>query len=335
MHRRLRWGVIVSVLLLRASRLQHWYWWLACGGAATLAIFVRPAYLFLVIWLPIAGVLLHRHDRGIGLLRGKRKSAAWLAAATAGGVLGVLLIWMTARKAVVNEFALVPFGHQNLSALLVQTVPRNRLERLSGPGGELAKVVARKLDAAGFELPDDRSSLSTLTLESQWDRINYEVVFPTAKEMESQRVGEDAEAVRVHRRIGAMNKAILAASPKGYLRWLALGVRRAVWGSLANIAMHPVFLGLILCGAVALVARVSTGAVLTPIVIPTGWSALALVGISYAIFKIGFIILSSPPLGRFADAGAIFVPAIVAALAFQPHRDSIERATRRLLHAEQ
>ncbi|MEO1529426.1 MAG: hypothetical protein AAFX06_28730 [Planctomycetota bacterium] len=328
-------GVLVVVLLLRSSRSAHWGWWVGCGALAALTIFVRPAYLFLIVWLPVAGALLYRHDRGVGLLRGKTKFKVWYATATAGAIVVVLLAWMTARKVVVNDFALVPFGHQNLSALLVQTVPRRKLERLPGEGGELAKVVAEKMADSGFESPDDRTSLSTMTLEAQWDRINYEIIFPTAREMEQRRDGKDPVTVRVHRRIAAMNKAILSDSPKGYMRWLALAARRAVWGTFANIAMHPIFLGLIVVGSVALVIRVSSGNVLTPMVIPTGWSALALVGISYAFFKIGFVILSSPPLGRFADAGAIFLPAIIAALAFQPHRDSIDRATRRLLHAEQ
>ena len=329
-------GVLVVVLLLRATRLQHWSWWVGCGCVAMLAIFVRPAYLFLLVWLPIAGALLHRHDRGVALLRGRPPLRVWHASLTAAAVLGVLLLWMTARKLVVNDFALVPFGHQNLSALLVQTLPSKKLEKLRGDGGELAKLVADRMTAGGFDAPDGRLSLTTMQIESQWDRINYEIIIPAAHELESRREGDlDGLSVREHRRIAAMNKAILSDAPKGYLRWLALGTRRAVWGSVANITMHPVFLGLILIGAVALVARVSSGTVLTPMVIPTGWSALALVGVSYAIFKIGFVILSSPPLGRFADAGAIFVPAILAALAFQPSRDSMERATRRLLHAEQ
>lgn len=328
-------GIIVVVLLLRATRLQHWSWWVACGTLTLLTIFVRPAYLFLLVWLPIAGALLHRHDRGLTLLRGDPKLRIWHASIMAAAVLAAVLAWMTARKLVVNDFGLVPFGHQNLSAVLVQTVPQKKLARLNGDGGELGALVAQKMEEAGFEMADERSSLTTMQIESQWDRINYEIIIPTARELESLREADDALSVREHRRIASMNSAIFSSSPKGYFRWLMLAARRAVWGSVANIAMHPIFLGLIVAGAVALVIRVSNGTAMTPMVLPAGWSALALAGVSYAFFKIGFVILSSPPLGRFADAGAIFLPALAVSLAFQPHRDSIDRATRRLLHAEQ
>ncbi|MEL6107599.1 MAG: hypothetical protein AAFU85_16285 [Planctomycetota bacterium] len=328
-------GVVVVVLLLRATRLQHWSWWVACGTVTLLTIFVRPAYLFLLVWLPVIGALLHRHDRGMSLLRGNPKLRIWHASITAAAVLGALLVWMTARHLVVHDFGLVPFGHQNLSAVLVQTVPRSKLNRLRGHGGELATLVAEKMAATGFEMADERSSLATMQIESQWGRINYEIIIPTARELESAQESDIALAVREHRRIAAMNSAILSSSPKGYFRWLMLAARRAVWGSAANIAMHPIFLSLIIAGSMALVVRVSSGTAMTPMVLPPGWSAFALVAVSYAFFKIGFVILSSPPLGRFADAGAIFLPALAASLIFQPHRDSIDRATRRLLRAEQ
>ena len=329
-------GVLVVVLLLRATRLQHWSWWVACGTLTSLTIFVRPAYLFLLVWLPIAGGLLHRHDRGLTLLRGNPKLRIWHASITAAAVLGCPARLDDRSKVGGKRLWSRSFWPPKLErACSFKPCPQKKLARLNGDGGELGALVAQKMSEAGFEMADERSSLTTMQIESQWDRINYEIIIPTARELESLREADDALSVREHRRIASMNSAIFSSSPKGYFRWLALAARRAVWGSAANIAMHPIFLGLIVAGAVALVIRVSSGTAMTPMVLPTGWSALALVGVSYAFFKIGFVILSSPPLGRFADAGAIFLPALAVSLAFQPHRDSIDRATRRLLHAEQ
>jgi hypothetical protein len=40
--------------------------------------------------------------------------------------------------------------------------------------------------------------------------------------------------------------------------------------------------------------------------------ALSIVAWTYMITKLGFVILTSPPIGRFSDAAAIFIPAWLA-----------------------
>ena len=100
------------------------------------------------------------------------------------------------------------------------------------------------MEAQGFESPTaDGASLPTMTFEQQWDEINYHIVIPTAHELEQDRESEDEFMVRVHRRIGAMNRAILSADPRGYLRWLVFGIRRAVWGTAAEYRHAPDFSG--------------------------------------------------------------------------------------------
>ena len=117
-------GVLTAVLLLRATRSQWWLDWTLCAALATLLVFVRPAYLFVVPWLAVAGWVLQRHDRVARVHRMGGRYIGFRGMIVAAIVLLVLLSWVTARKIVVNEFGLVPFGHQNLSAMLVQTVPR-------------------------------------------------------------------------------------------------------------------------------------------------------------------------------------------------------------------
>jgi len=41
--------------------------------------------------------------------------------------------------------------------------------------------------------------------------------------------------------------------------------------------------------------------------------ALTIVAITYLFAKLGFISLSSPPIGRFSDAAGIFLPPLIAA----------------------
>lgn len=301
-------GVLTAVLMMRASRKDAIGSWVACGLLGLLAIAIRPAYLFLLPWMTIAGWMLVKHDGGSHWHRtaGLRVSLA---------VLLLLIGWMSLRKSIVNDFALVPFGHQNLSAILVQTVPLETLRSLTGDGGELSVRVAESLQQECYESPEQGGGLATLTIERQWDSINYKVILPIARELELRRPeSKDGLNVRVHRRVAAMNHQILAASKRGYARWLLLAMRRAAWGVTANLVMHPIFLGTIVISIVWLWVRCVSGKPLSPLVIPNGWSALAIVAITYAAMKIGFVILTSPPLGRFADAGAIFLPGLVACL---------------------
>lgn len=318
-------GVISAVLLMKACRRRSNSSALLCAlfcalvGAVT--IFVRPAYLFLIPWIAVAGWLLeYRRDIDSDADRsdGRRRM---LGLKIAGSIGCVVLGWMMLRLAIVSDFAIAPFGHQNMSAMLVQTVPPETLRSLPGPPGELGHLVADELERQGYQLPETTGALlPTLTIESQWDVINYGVIWPLARDhyAEEDANSDIAKSVLIHRRIGALNRAILAESPGGYFRWLALGVRRSVWGTAANLAMHPIFFALILIGMIWLLIRTTRGPATGRIIVPPGWNALAIVTISYAIFSIGFVILSSPPLGRFADAGAIFVPGLIASLLVAP-----------------
>lgn len=305
-------GVLTAVFLMRASRRKSPGSVIACGLFSLTAIAFRPAYLFLLPWMTVCGWMLVRHDGGEGWSRfaGFRVSVA---------VLLVLIGWMALRKSVVNDFGLVPFGHQNLSAILVQTVPQETLRSLTGEGGELSSRVADQLLKDGFQSPEEGRGLPTLTIENQWDLINYNVILPIASELENLETidggdSEDAISIRVHRRVADMNHQILAVSKRGYIRWLILAMRRSVWGVAANIMMHPVFLAMTMFATIWLLAKCISGVPMNPVAIPGGWSALAIVAITYAAMKIGFVILTSPPLGRFADAGAIFLPGLVAIL---------------------
>ncbi|PAY17771.1 hypothetical protein CKO51_20275 [Rhodopirellula sp. SM50] len=313
-------GVITAALMMNASRTGSTPQAIACAVAAVLAIFVRPAYLFLIPWMAVAGWLMSHHrepHEAAQTTQSASQPSRLLGFKLAVSVAVVLVGWMFFRKLVVSDFGIAPFGHQNLSAILVQTVSPRTLRDLPGESGELGRAVADELERKGFQLPGPNGgSLPTLTIEEQWGQINYGVVWPLARDQFAQRdaVGLVAPQVAVHRRIGDFNRAILSQSPGGYVRWLLLAVRRSVWGTAANLAMHPIFLAMILMGLLGLLFKATKQPTLGPIVVPGGWNAFAVVAISYAIFNVGFVILSSPPLGRFADAGAIFLPGLIASV---------------------
>lgn len=310
-------GVLTAALLMKACRTDRRRDAVFCAVLAVLTLFVRPAYLYLIPWLAVAGWLLGRRRSVVDPADSAARSAGWVGAKVAIAVTLLVLGWMGARKMVVSDFGIVPFGHQNLSAILVQTVPPSQLRTLPGPSGQLGRAIADELQRGEFQLPAEAGGgIPTMTIESQWGQINYEVVWPLAREIESQHQagGEVPFQVGVHHRIAALNRSIVSVAPQAYARWLLLAMRRSVWGTAANLAMHPLFLLMILIGLVRIVVSAARRASIGPVQVPAAWGDFALVGISYAVFAIAFVSLTSPPIGRFADAGAIFLPALVASL---------------------
>ncbi|MFG0290016.1 MAG: hypothetical protein ACF8CQ_17680, partial [Rhodopirellula sp. JB044] len=47
-----------------------------------------------------------------------------------------------------------------------------------------------------------------------------------------------------------------------------------------------------------------------------GYRALVLLAFTYAAFKLGFVALTSPPIGRFSDAAFVFIPGVLLCAAF-------------------
>ncbi|EMI53847.1 signal peptide protein [Rhodopirellula sallentina SM41] len=114
----------------------------------------------------------------------------------------------------------------------------------------------------------------------------------------------------------------MLAYPTRYVRWWLLAVRRGMWGSAANMVMHPLFLISIIAFAVFSIYQCVSPSVQPDDQNPSsrcdaGYRALVLLAITYAAFKLGFVALTSPPIGRFSDAAFVFIPGILlcAALA--------------------
>ncbi|WP_149497211.1 hypothetical protein [Roseiconus lacunae] len=310
-------GVLTATLLMRTSRTGGLASSVGCGLAALLCIFARPAYLFLVPWVAIAGWMLNRCDRRRRLpAAADGRRGLWIAT----HVGGVILIWMSCRAFIVHDFSFLPFGHQNLSAVAAQLVSPDDMRRYAGDAapatGELLRRVADDLERGDFRLPESaEASIPTLTLESQWGQINYGVIWPAAKAVGQRSADLDSETpdrVRVHRLIGDFNRTIIANAPLAYARWIVLAIRRSVWGSLANLAMHPLFLAMILVAIVWLLVRSASGSTITLPPFAAGWYGFAIIALTYCIGSVGLIILTSPPIGRFADAAAIFLPGLLA-----------------------
>ena len=292
-------GVLVATSLLRSTRLKTLRSAMLPVVFSVLAIFIRPAYLFLIPWLFAAGALLLRYER-----------ASWKEAFSSSAVLSLLVLlpvvgWMTVRWAKVDDFGMLPFGHQNLGGVLVQLVSDDELQSL----GDMGRAVVQQKAAfvrSGGEFSEGEPG-ATMTIDARWDAMTYFIVVPAAVSV----AGTDP--IKSHHAIAEMNKAIIKRWPARYLRWIAKAVRRGAWAIAADMVMHPVFLAALMCASVLVVYRsVQRLGRATPPA-SDGLRMMVIVAITYVAAKLLFVALTSPPIGRFSDAAAIFIPGTIAA----------------------
>jgi hypothetical protein len=297
-------GIITAALLLRWTRSERTFFAaVLCVMAAITTIMVRPAYLFLIPWLFVAGWMVQRM-RGASP-RNAAMSSLFLATLALVPILG----WMSFRLAVVRDFGMLPFGHQNLAGILVQLVSDDELLGIQGDNAKLAHEIVgekKRLAAAGHRFTEGDPQ-ATMTIDARWDDMTYFVVIPAA-----QRVVGD-EPIAQHRKIAELNQTIIRHWPQRYGVWLLKSARRGAWAIAADIVMHPTFLIAIALAMVYVLYRAVTLTNEPTVTLPQpSLSVLAIIAITYLVMKLGFVILTSPPIGRFGDAAAIFLPAWLA-----------------------
>ncbi|MEM6364335.1 MAG: hypothetical protein AAF745_07910 [Planctomycetota bacterium] len=320
--------VILGVLVLRLWRTTpDIKQGLIIGGLVTVLIFVRPAYLFVLPWLflmlvfpPTGSSLRSTHAGSSSVLR--QRCVVGLPIFVPPVM--VLLGWCSFRAATVNDFGLLPFGHQNLAAVTTQLLDEEELVSLPGKAGELGQIIAKlrsdtnpkAFDASARDPLDLRQSSDArtrapnyMTIENRWDAMTYYVIVPAASQL--------AETpTQQHRLLANLDRAIVFDYPLRYVRWVMLAFRRGIWGGVADIVMHPIHLTILVAGAMSFYAA-SVGW-LRIHVTHQPWSlcvrSLIVIAISFATLKILFVSLSSPPIGRFADAAMVWFPIAAASL---------------------
>lgn len=292
---------------------------------AIVAIMFRPAYLFVIPWLIVAAGLLSRMC-----------GAAWLPAIRAGflamiPVLVFLLGWMSFRYWAVGDFGILPFGHQNLAGVLVQLVSDDELRELDDDSIPIAGEIAdkrRALMERGDVFADGKPG-ATMTIELRWHEMTYLVVVPASEQV----IGSDP--IAQHDAIANLNREIVLRYPLRYAVWLAKAVRRGAWGIAANIVMHPVFLlGIVIGWAVVCYRAIRPRRHRWTVSNPPVMRALTVITATYLIAKLGFVVFSSPAIGRFADAAAIFLPGWLAAVFLNLWGISLTRNGRRTISDE-
>lgn len=292
-------GLLVAAMVVRVWRLGNSLNRAVVIGLLVLtAIAIRPAYLFLLPWVGLA--MLIRPAGSAHLAWSKRMfDVVVMLTIPVVGLVG----WCGFRGSVTGDYGILPFGHQNMAAVTTQLLDNDELASLPGTSGELGAAIARsRSDLLGMETRAD----AYMALEGNWDEMTYSVVIPTAIDV----IG--GSVVEQHQALAKLDAAIVQAYPLRYGKWILLAIRRAVWGSFANLAMHPIYFT---CGMAMAVWAILWSVRRTEPHTGSDWSPikpLVLATVSYAFCKIGFVSLTSPPIGRFSDAAMALVPLLVA-----------------------
>ncbi|MEP0345973.1 MAG: hypothetical protein ABJE27_14480, partial [Rhodopirellula bahusiensis] len=152
------------------------------------------------------------------------------------------------------------------------------------------------------------------------------VVIPAAEEITNRStmgsdMSPDMQRVHQHQLLAELDRTIVRGYPLRCLRWIALAIRRGVWGSVADMLMHPIFfvvtMGLAVAACVASIRfnpMKTTDSLREHASNRAGLAALTWLALSYWLFKIAFVSLTSPPIGRFSDAAAMWLPVWIAVM---------------------
>lgn len=138
---------------------------LPCAGLA-IAIFLayqmRPAFLFLVAWVPAAWLFLYtRRWGGIHQVQWLRQLARCVTACALP-----LLIFCALRLALVGHFGLVSFGGQNTIGISIEMLDRETVSRLPAADRPLGQIFARGREA----WPDPRY-LTQKGVGENWNNV--------------------------------------------------------------------------------------------------------------------------------------------------------------------
>ena len=307
-------ATVGGLLWLVSGRCSSWLW-LVLSAACFATYQVRPAYLFLVFLLPILG-------SGLYWMRARELPHGgieihWLGSKLAACGLVPLLAYCAVRWWLVGHFALVSFGGNNFVGTVGVFLNQDMVSELPPDLQRLAEtaIETRKKAVARHPEYSDEPTLQYMEIENRFDFNTWVVFVPSAQRL----YGNDQP--RINAELRRLAVAIIVARPGYYLAWLGKAAWRGICVALLDLAQNPIYLGG-LVGLLALhgcvVVRTVGGPPETrledraePSALRFPFNAILLVALVFAGMKLLLIIITTPPLGRFMDAGAVFFPALL------------------------
>ncbi len=279
---------------------RRWWSWAALTLSLAFTYHTRPSYLFLLAWVPIAGLLLGHSFGSLGDWRSGRRLL--LGFGLACGV--PFLLWCTLRLVVVGQFGLVSFGSINWIGITGSLLSREMMPELPAAERPLARQILRQKEELGLSPAYDFERL-----RHEYNRVVFDCALAAIRR-DPERPKQDPRAqwVYANRKFTAFSLAIVQARPGLYLRWLTDASAFTIWRLLRSPWMLIPALAAALSGFVAWRKKRRPQ--------PTT-RALALATLLYGLLSLGLVLAVETPLDRYLFAGVLFVPGALLCLAVE------------------
>lgn len=310
---------VVGLLISRqiSSGAQPPFWKTVVLGLMVLIVcLIRPAYLFLIAFVPLSGAMLTAvHTQKISHSDGRaiRQIVFREAAGLLGTVSVPVLAYCLLRLVLVGQFGLVSFGGYNLIGVAGQWLDEavvNELPRESRPLAEAALEQRRLFQQQHPEFnTNDRMNYSLMEL--RYDDTIWRIFEPAAARL------FEGENRRINTELRQLATALVKARPKLYAIWLAKAARQAVKQTASDFVTNPVYL-LLIFGWIG--TRVITSLCRRSDILASEAGSCDAAGLKDALFnlvimygatKLLLVILVCPPIGRMTDASAVFLPILL------------------------
>jgi hypothetical protein len=234
---------------LAVAALGFLVWAVACPRRKILvwavAVFVflayqtRPAYLFMIPFVPFIGVLLWVCLRGWNW----RQIARWTVGICLASALPFLL-FSTLRWATVGHFGLVSFGGVNAIGIAVVLMDSEAVENLPPEVQPLGERIYRKVRMGKDRVRPYPPNLGGASY--RYNRIVWNTSFPMAVEYLEDQARADSDAtisearspanmVEVNKLLTDLSTAMFRLRPRRYLAWIAT----SAWRTTRRVIRDP------------------------------------------------------------------------------------------------
>ncbi|MEZ6033822.1 MAG: hypothetical protein R3C17_12075 [Planctomycetaceae bacterium] len=275
--------------------------------AVTAAWMIRPAYLFLVPFVPFMTWMFYPVLRPSDPAR---KSRNWHCMTTLLLVSMPLIFYSTLRLSVVGRFGIVSFGGFNMLGIAGQFLVDSDVPLLSEDLRDLAAAAIQRRDSGKLETRehDDLPVTNYMRMESRYDLTIWHIF------SDSSQSNAERDSVKVNSQMRRLAQEIIRLHPGQYLTWLVKASRQAVRKIAWDFADNGLGCLLLMLAAVVVVLNGCRGG---------SWNSLeggetsvlrilSVFSIVYCVMNLAIVIPVCPPLGRFTDSAAVLLASPLA-----------------------
>lgn len=290
---------VAALILVVGGWRPGWSWSVLVLGLF-LACLLRPAYLFLVPVLPVAGFVMRWIRDGFG---GSAAFGLRLTAASAGPVLGFCLV----RWLIVGQLGFVAFLGYNLSGVAASFLNPSLVDNLPVRQRPLAEPILAWRQARGWQPYEGHWRVDPW--HEQFTPNIYHATVPVVERSLARRpAAAPTPWIAVDERLREWSLAVLRRNPPRYLHW--------VRGNLA-VGLHGLLQRPTITVPLVLVALSVPFLLVTP-ASPArdprtlrAWFGLAVLCGGYFLGNLLLLATISVPLHRYVDAAVLLLPVLI------------------------